>query len=82
MAAVVSPLLFDEPSVPSPPPPSAPLPDPNAAAAASEEEATAAARRRAIARAGTGRLGTITTSARGILAPSTASARRRSLLGE
>lgn len=85
MAAVVSPLLFDEPSSPPPPPPAPATVDPSVAAASAAEveaEAAAAARRRAVAQLRAGRAGTIATSARGILSPSRAAVQRRSLLGE
>ena len=47
-----------------------------------EKEAAAAARRAFIARQKKGRLGTIATSARGVLTPGELSVTRRSLLGE
>lgn len=81
MAAAVSSLLLAEPA--SPPAQVAPaeqLPDP-AASAAAEEETRAAARRAALARLTGGRLGTIATSARGILSPGQSAVVRRSLLG-
>jgi|GEM_PF-5032484 len=82
MAAVLSPLLIDEPAVPQAP--AAPTPAPEvdpAALAKAEAEAEAAARRRALALARRGRLGTIATSAQGILGPGQSAVERRSLLG-
>ncbi|MCB9928869.1 MAG: hypothetical protein H6844_05575 [Alphaproteobacteria bacterium] len=82
MAAVLSPLLLDQPAVP--PPTAAPTPSSaNAAASAAraEADAEAAVRRQALARVRRGRLGTIATSARGILAPGPSTVERRSLLG-
>lgn len=82
MAAVLSPLLFDEPAVPSAPGPSTgDRADPVAREAAAAAEAKAAARRAAFARLRQGRLGTIATSARGILGPGQSAVERRSLLG-
>ena len=84
MAAVLSPLLLDDPS---PPRAATPRPVANAAQAAdaaadAEVSAEAAARREALARLRRGRLGTIATSARGVLSPGQSTVQRRSLLGE
>ena len=94
MAAVLSPLLLDDPSPPRPAAPKrAPAPAPTSAPAPSDEALTeeetageaaaeAAARRQSLARQRRGRLGTIATSARGILRTAQAPVQRRSLLGE
>ena len=85
MAAVVSSLLLEKPAAPSGPamPSSQSSADADAAAAAarSEAEAEAATRRAALARLAGGRLGTIATSARGVLGPGQSAVVRRSLLG-
>ena len=83
MAAVLSPLLVDEPSAPAVNPN---RPTGSASTVELVEEATgpvaeAAARRTALARLRRGRAGTIATSARGILQPGQTAVARRSLLG-
>ena len=83
MAAVVSPLFVDEPSPPkgnTSPPPVLAVADVSAEEA-SGPVAEAAARRTALVRLRRGRIGTIATSARGILQPGQAAVTRRSLLG-
>ena len=83
MAAVVSSLLLEGPTAP-PSPAAAPAQsagDAAAAAAAAQAEAETAARRAALARLKEGRLGTIATSARGLLSPGQSAVVRRSLLG-
>lgn len=78
MGAIISPLTGSF-STPLPAPaPVAPAVDP----AEAEREATAAARRAFLARQKQGRLGTIATSARGVLTPGQLAVARRSLLGE
>lgn len=85
MAAVVSSLLLEGPATPPAPARSSTETsadgDATAAAARSEAAAEAAARRAALARMAGGRLGTIATSARGVLAPGQSAVTRRSLLG-
>ena len=83
MAAIVSPLFADDPA----PPKGIITPPPALTVAGGPVEevsgpvAEAAARRAALARLRSGRIGTIATSARGILQPGHASVTRRSLLG-
>ena len=78
MGAIISPLAGNV-SVPVPEPVAVePLVDP----AVAERDAAAAARRAFLARQKAGRLGTIATSARGILSSGQLATVRRSLLGE
>ena len=85
MAALVSPLLLDEPSGPAVGAVSKVSQTTGSesatAVAKAEAEAEAAARRAALAHLTRGRLGTIATSARGILSPGQSAIVRRSLLG-
>jgi hypothetical protein len=84
MAAVVSPLLLDQPPEPAAALPKVSQPsgaETAATVAKDEAEAEAAARRAALAQLARGRLGTIATSARGILSPGQSAIVRRSLLG-
>ena len=78
MGAIISPLA-GQVSVPAPAPA---IVEPSVDPAEVASEASAAARRAFLARQKNGRLGTMVTSARGILSPGQLAVVRRSLLGE
>ncbi len=78
MGAIISPLTGNV----SMPVPALAIIEPDVDSAEAAGEAAAAARRAFFARQKKGRLGTIATSARGILSPGQLAAVRRSLLGE
>ena len=78
MAAIVSPLVNPDPP-PAPAPAAVPKPVDDEKV---KREAAAAARRAFLSRRRNGRLGTIATSARGVLSPGNLTIARRSLLVE
>ncbi len=78
MGAIISPLTREAPA----PKPTPTVVEPAVDPAVAEREAASAARRAFLARQQKGRLGTIATTARGVLSPGQLSVVRRSLLGE